>query len=137
LAKASQEDLEAMHEIGPVTAESIYRFFRHEGTQRTIQKLRRAGVRMDYVASSGQKETAFSNKTFVLTGTLAGLERGQAEALIRQAGGRPASSVSSKTDFVIAGESPGSKLDKAKALGVQVLEEKAFLKMLRESGVES
>ncbi len=134
LQKASREALDGIHEIGPVTAEAIYNFFQHEGTHETLRRLKAAGVatdRVERVRESGP----LAGKTCVLTGTLETMERSQAEALIRQAGGRPSGSVSSKTNFVIAGESAGSKLDKAKKLQIPVLDEQTLISMLRESGI--
>ncbi|MBN1687814.1 MAG: NAD-dependent DNA ligase LigA [Candidatus Omnitrophica bacterium] len=134
LMEAKKEDLESMREIGPVTAKSLYEFFHHSGTQKTLAKLRKAGVCFDWVEKVAS-QTPFSGKTFVITGTLGTYERSEAEALIRRLGGHPSSSVSKKTNFLIAGENPGSKLKKAEALGVKILSEQDFQKWLRESGV--
>jgi DNA ligase (NAD+) len=133
LAKADEEELQSIREIGPATAKSIYEFFRQEGTKKVIEKLRRAGVRFDIVEEI-KTSTPFSGKTCVITGTLERFERSEAEALIRSFGGHPSGSVSKKTEFVIVGESPGSKFDKAKELGIKILNEKDFLKFLKDSG---
>ncbi len=135
LAEASEEELQAMREIGPVTAHSIVIFFHEAGTKKVLERLRRAGVRFNLVEEV-KRSTPFSGKTCVITGTLEKYERKDAEALIRRLGGHPSGSISQKTDFLIAGESAGSKLDKAKQLGIKILNEKDFLKMLKESGVE-
>ncbi len=135
VAKASAEELQSIREIGPVTAQSLYDFFREEGAKKVIEKLRRAGVRFDLVTAA-KSATPFSGKTFVITGTLKKYERSEAEALIRSLGGHPSGSVSQKTDYLIAGEGPGSKYDKAKEFGIKILDEKAFLKWLSESGAE-
>lgn len=133
LAEAARTDLESISEIGPVTAESVFKFFQESGTKKILEKLRQAGVRFD-VFEKASHETPMSGKTFVLTGTLESLERSKAEALIRQFGGKPSGSVSKKTHFVIAGESAGSKLKKAQEYQVPVLTEKDFLKLLHTSG---
>lgn len=134
LAKASQTELEAIPEIGPVTAESIVKFFREPGTGKILEKLKKAGVRFDVVEKAATT-TPFSGKTFVITGTLEAYERAEAEALIRRLGGHPASSVSRRTDCVIVGENPGSKREKANQLGIKTIGEKEFLKMLQDAGV--
>lgn len=135
LAKASLEDLQGIREIGPVTAQSIYDFFHEEGTKKVLAKLKKAGVRFDLVQKV-KSDTPFSGKTLVITGTLLRYERGQAEALVRGLGGHPSGSVSAKTNFLVVGESPGSKLKKAESLGVKILTEDAFYKMLRDSGIK-
>ena len=134
VAMASEEELQAIREIGPVTAKSIAEFFKEPGAKKIIEKLRKHGVRFDLVQEV-KKETPFSGKSVVITGSLEKLERTKAETLIRSLGGHPSSSVSKKTDYLVAGESPGSKLTKAQELGVKVLNEKQFLKMLAEAGV--
>ncbi len=133
LAKATEEDLQSIREIGPVTAHSIYEFFHQEGTKKVIERLRKAGVRFDIVEEI-KTSTPFGGKTCVITGTLEKFERPEAETLIRRFGGHPSGSVSKKTDFVIVGENPGSKADKAKELGIKILGEKEFLQVLKTSG---
>lgn len=133
LAKASEEELQAIREIGPATAHSLHQFFHQEGTKKVLEKLRKAGVRFNLVEEV-KTETPLSGKTCVITGTLEKFERKEAEALIRRLGGHPSSSVSVKTDYVIVGENPGSKSDKAKQLGVKILDEKEFLALLKKSG---
>lgn len=132
LEDASLEQLQEIREIGPVTAQSVYDFFRESGTRKILARLKKAGVRFDMVEAI-KTDTPFSGKTFVITGTLEKYERSEAEALIRGLGGHPSGSVSKKTNYLIAGESAGSKLDKAKDLGVTILSEKDFLKMLDQS----
>jgi len=136
LAAVSEADLESIREVGPVTAHSIARFFAEGGAKKILEKLRNAGVRFDLVEAA-KGEMPFTNKTVVITGTLEKYERSQAESLIRSLGGRPSGSVSKKTDFLVAGESPGSKLAKAKSLGVKIIQEKEFLGLLRECGVDA
>jgi len=135
VAKAGQEDLEAIREIGPVTAKAIVEFFEEAGTRAILKKLRQAGVRFDIVEKVKTAD-AFNGKTFVITGTLESMERSQAEKYIRQLGGHPSSSVSRKTDVLVAGENAGSKLKKADELGIKKIDEAAFLKLLRDSGVK-
>ncbi|MBI3316567.1 MAG: NAD-dependent DNA ligase LigA [Candidatus Omnitrophica bacterium] len=135
LAKARREDLERIREIGPVTAASLYEFFHETETKKLMEKLVRAGVRFDFVEKI-KLATPFSGKTVVITGTLEKFERTKAEAMIRSLGGHPSGSVSKKTDFLVCGQEAGSKLNKAKELGIKILDEKAFVKMLEESGVE-
>lgn len=131
LMKASQEELEEVYEVGPVMASSIVRFFSNPKTKETIGKLKAAGVNTrSLVEKRTLKELKLSGKTFVVTGTLEKYSRHEIEALIKDLGGKVSSSVSKQTDFVIAGESPGSKLDKARQLGVQTINEREFEKLI-------
>lgn len=128
LMEATEEEFCAIREIGPVTARSIADFFKEKGTHAIIEKLRKAGVRFNVVEAK-KEGTPFSGKTCVITGTLKNFSRGDAETLIRRLGGTPSSSVSKKTDFLIVGEEPGSKYDKAKELGVKILSDDEFKKI--------
>ena len=131
LKSASAEDLERVHEIGPKLAESVYKFFRQPENAALIDRLAAADLPMQAdvtEASSGEK--ALSGKTFVLTGTLETMTREEATALIEAQGGRVSSSVSKKTTFVVAGRDAGSKLDKARNLGVDILDERQLRAML-------
>jgi DNA ligase (NAD+) len=130
LASAKKEDISRIHEIGAVMAESVTEFFRQEGTKKLIAKLKKAGVNMSEPRKKSVAQP-LAGKTFVLTGELKGFSRNEAERLIRELGGNASSSVSSNTDFVISGESPGSKYDKAKKLGVKIIDEKQFKEMIR------
>lgn len=131
LARATEEDLMKVPSIGPKIASSIKAYFQEESNLRVIEKLRRAGVRMEQEeVEAPAREQPLAGKSFVLTGTLASMSRSQAEARIRELGGSPGSSVSRRTSYVVAGESPGSKLDRARELGVPVLNEQQFLEML-------
>jgi DNA ligase (NAD+) len=131
LEQASVEDLEHIHEIGPIVAESIYQFFREPQNRLLVEKLRGAGLRMECEAVEEPKlAQVFAEKAFVLTGTLETMTREEASALIQERGGRVSSSVSKKTDFVVAGQDPGSKLEKARKLGVAILDETEFRAML-------
>lgn len=135
LREASVEEMQAINGVGDVVAESIYSWFRDGINKEAVQKLLKQ-VRIkheDSVRTTSKKQT-LSGKTFVLTGTLPTLERDEAKEKIRVLGGNVSSSVSAKTDYVVAGESAGSKYDKAVELGVTILDEDEFLKLL-ETGV--
>jgi DNA ligase (NAD+) len=128
--KLSREDLERMPDVGPVVARSIFDWFHEPRNVRFMERLERAGVEVQgepRAARSGR----FSGKTFVLTGGLALMSREEAKEKIRALGGDPAEAVSGKTDYVVAGTDPGSKYEKAKKLGVKILNEDEFLKLLK------
>jgi len=131
LARQSTEDLAGVHEIGPVVAESIYNFFRNPRNLSVLKKLKEGGVTFP-VEKTPEKETPISGKTFVLTGGLESFTRTDARKTIEDMGGRVASSVSKKTDFVIVGKAPGSKYDDALRLGIQILDENDFRKIIAE-----
>jgi DNA ligase (NAD+) len=131
LQNASQEELEQVYEVGPKLAESIYRFLKQTENRELIERLEAAGLPMktdDFVPAESAQ--VFEGKTFVLTGALEGMTREEATSLIEQRGGRVSSSVSKKTNFVLVGQDAGSKLDKARKLGVQILDEQQFRTML-------
>jgi len=132
LMNASYEELEATPEVGPVVARSVRDFFDREDNVKAIERLREGGVKFPPVERRAAGEGKLAGKTFVFTGALSRFSRSEAEALVRQHGGRAASSVSKNTDFVVAGEKPGSKLAKAEKLGVKVISEEDFVKMLEE-----
>jgi DNA ligase (NAD+) len=125
---ADEELLEAIDQIGPTMAESVYEYFRNEKNRAVIDELLAAGVKPKQPKT--KRTDKLAGKTVVVTGTLENFSRQQAEYAIRQAGGKTSSSVGKKTDFVLAGENAGSKLDKAQKLGVKVINEKQFLEML-------
>ena len=127
---AEQEELSEIDQLGPTMAKSIYEYFRDPENSSVIEQLLFAGVKPEQPKT--RRSDKLAGKTFVVTGTLENLSRQQAEQAIRQAGGKSSGSVSKKTDFVLAGENPGSKLDKARKLGVEVIDEKQFLKMMEE-----
>lgn len=130
LAGASLESLQTTEQIGPKIATSIKRFFEQAPNRAVVEKLRRAGVNLKEAARpKPRKDGPLVGKTFVLTGTLSNLSREDATALIVEAGGKVASSVSKKTDYVVAGEAAGSKLAKANELGVKVIDEAALRKL--------
>jgi DNA ligase (NAD+) len=129
LAGQSVEALTEVHEIGPIVAKSIHTYFRNPKNQEVLEKLRRGGVEFpEEEAEAG--EAPLAGKTFVLTGGLDTLTRDEARSLIEGRGGRVSSSVSKKTDFVIVGKDAGSKLDKARKLGIETLDEEEFKKMM-------
>jgi len=122
--------LESIPSIGPLVAESIRMYFDRQENKDFIERLRRLGVNCAGMPKPGP-EASLSGKTFVLTGTLSDLSREEAKALIESRGGTVSSSVGKKTDFVVAGSEPGSKLDKALQLDVTVIDETTFMEMLR------
>jgi len=130
LAGASVEELDDIHEIGLTMAQSIHDWFNDQGNKQLCDRLRAAGVRTEAEQAAVSSNEEFAGKQFVLTGTLPAMTRDEARALIEAGGGRVTSSVSKKTDFVLAGAEAGSKLDKANQLGVTVIDEAAFKKML-------
>jgi DNA ligase (NAD+) len=133
LGQATVEELDAVHEIGLTMAQSIRDWFDDQGNKDLCSRLRDAGVRIESEKASLGASTdieKFAGKQFVLTGSLPGITRDEARTLIEGSGGRVTSSVSKKTDFVVAGSEPGSKLDKAVELGVTVIDEAEFKKML-------
>ena len=132
LAAATSEELEEIHEIGPIVAASVVQFFQRESNRALIDKLRIAGLNVVAEIPS-QRRPALEGKTFVLTGTLSTMTRAEATAAIKAAGGHVTSSVSKKTDYVVAGESPGSKYDKAVQMGIAILDEEEFNKLLNVS----
>ena len=135
LSNASIEEMQAIDGVGDVVAESIYSWFRDEINKDAVQKLlKQVRIKSEGGAKAKTNKQVLSGKTFVLTGTLPTLERDEAKGKIRALGGNVSSSVSAKTDYVVAGESAGSKYDKAVELGVTILDEDEFLKLL-ETGV--
>ena len=123
LKNASAENIASIHGIGEVVGTSVVDFFGQKGNRAVLDKLRKAGVHMADEGVTPVGEGPLRDKTFVLTGTLPTLSREEATALIEQAGGKVTSSVSKKTDYVLAGESPGSKYDKAVELGTTIIGE--------------
>jgi DNA ligase (NAD+) len=130
LKKASLEELSGVREIGPKIAESIDSFFEEKSNLELIKKLREAGVRLTSVEEE-VKVGPLAGKNFVLTGRLEKYSRGDAEELIKALGGKVSSSVSKNTDFVVVGQEPGSKYDKALKLGVAILTEEEFKAMVK------
>jgi DNA ligase (NAD+) len=132
LMAATAEELTAVEGIGPVIAERIVHFFGDEAHRAEVERFRELGVRWEKLAQRSGAAAAgpLAGKTFVLTGTLPSLSRSEAEARIEAAGGKVTGSVSKKTDYVVAGEAAGSKLAKARELGVSVLDEDGLLQLL-------
>ncbi len=126
------DDIQAIHGMGDKSAMAVVEFFKNPENQAMVRRILESGVVLenDSMASEEQEESAFSGKTVVLTGTLETIKRGEAKALLEQKGAMVTSGVSKKTDWVIAGTKAGSKLDKARTLGINILDEQAFLKML-------
>ncbi|HTD23223.1 MAG TPA: NAD-dependent DNA ligase LigA [Terriglobales bacterium] len=126
--KASAEELEEVNEVGPRISESIIEFFQEPRNRKLVERLGDAGLQFRGVKK--QRGTKLAGKTFVLTGTLAKHSRDEAKKLIEDAGGKVSGSVSKKTDYVVAGSDAGSKLDKARELGVKVIDEKGMLELV-------
>lgn len=137
LKEAGMEQLVAIDEVGPKIAESIIDYFGNGRHDIFLQKLSAAGVQLHQEPITEKQENAamrkkeFAGKTFVLTGTLPTLDRRTASTMIEQAGGKTSGSVSKKTDYVLAGENAGSKLEKAQDLGISIIDEETFLQMLQ------
>lgn len=132
IQNASLEELANVAEMGPVMAESVYNFFRNKENIRIVKKLKDAGLKM---TGEIKKVSAgpLAGKNVVITGTLKDFSRSAAEEAVRKAGGNPSSSVGKNTDLLLAGEEPGSKLEKAKALGVKIIGEEEFKTWVREN----
>lgn len=133
LSRATREDLEGIPGIGTVIAESVSDWFALEDNQQLVRDLQELGVNTTRLPSEAPPEpesSALAGKTVVITGTLPSMSRQEAQDAVKRAGGKVSGSVSARTDFVLAGDSPGSKLDRARELGVEVLDEKAFVALL-------
>lgn len=128
LQKASLEEMSNIENIGPAVSESVYKFFQDKSNLAFIEKLKKNGVVIEKVDKKVSGK--FSGLTFVLTGTLSGMSRELAKEKILKLGGKVSGSVSKNTSYVLAGENPGSKLEEAEKLGVKVIKEEEFLKML-------
>lgn len=134
LLAATQEDLASIDGVGGIMAQNLYEFLHRPQTKEQMERLKAAGV--DLTQPKADTGSAFAGLTFVITGTLPTLSRKEAQAVIEQAGGKVTGSVSKKTNYLLAGEAAGSKLEKAQSLGVPVLSEEELLSMLR-SGEET
>ncbi len=132
LTAAAPEELEKIPEIGPVIARSIAGFFSQPGNREVVEKLRQSGVGVGPSAESVRPAGKLSGQTVVFTGALNKYSRPEAEELVVSLGGRPASSISSRTGLVVAGENPGSKLAKAEKLGIRVISEEEFVRLVSE-----
>jgi DNA ligase (NAD+) len=129
LMQASVEELQEVNEVGPRVGQSIYEFFQEPKNRELVERLRKAGL--TFTGKKRERGTKLAGKTFVLTGTLANLSRDEAKKMIEDAGGKVTGSVSKKTDYVVSGADPGSKLDKARELGVNVIGEEDLLQLVR------
>lgn len=127
--KLSLEDLQKIPDIGPKVAESIHGWFREKRNVHILERLEKAGVQVEAQAKIAQSGK-LTGKTFVLTGSLESMSREEGKEKVRQHGGEVSESVSKKTDYVVAGSEPGSKFEKAQKLGVKIIDEKEFLRML-------
>lgn len=134
LRNASREELASVHGIGMTTAESVHRYFRRPETAGLLEAFRRLGVNPSPPAAVAGEDMPLAGKTFVLTGAMEGWTRGEAKGAIEALGGKVTASVSSRTDYLVAGDSPGSKLEKARSLGVKILDEAAFRHLLERGG---
>lgn len=132
LMAANEDELLKIEDVGPKVAKSIINFFNQPQTKKLIDKLKTAGVHLGIPAPVATHPMPYENKEFVLTGSLKEYTRGEAEELIRKLGGKTSSSISRKTDFLVVGEKPGSKLDKAKKLGITQIKAEDFEAELKE-----
>jgi DNA ligase (NAD+) len=130
IANAGVEDIDAVPEIGPEIARSVYGWFHDRQNRKLIEKLRKAGVRTADERAEGPAEGPLAGKTIVITGSLSAMSRDEATRAAQDGGARVASSVSKKTDFVVVGENPGSKAAQAEQLGVETIDEREFLRRL-------
>lgn len=130
LFSATKEELVSIEDFGEVTADDVINFFSHSQTKELVEKLKSAGVKTRY--EKEKKGDIFGGLTFVLTGTLPTLSRSEASKIIESYGGKCASNVSKNTDFVLAGDAAGSKLTKAEALGIKIIDEDGLMKMINE-----
>ncbi|MFH1769445.1 MAG: NAD-dependent DNA ligase LigA [Parcubacteria group bacterium] len=129
LSQVSAEELASIRDVGGIVARSINNWFGSEANNKLLKKFKEVGVKVRNQKSS-KKSSKFKNMTFVFTGSIESMTREDAEKLVREHGGNASSSVSKNTNYVVAGESTGSKYDKAKKLGVRIIDEKEFLKMV-------
>ncbi len=127
----SIEDLSSVNDFGPIVSNSIYEYFKDQHNLKILDKLNNLGLELIVKnPNSGIKKSAISGKTFVLTGTLNSLTRDDAKVKIKELGGKVLGSVSAKLDYLVVGQDPGSKYEKAKSLGVEIIDENKFLKMI-------
>ncbi len=130
MQKINQEELQEISDIGPKVSESIFHWFHNEKNVEFLKKLEKAGIKL-IIEEKGKEKQKFKGLTFVLTGGLSSLGREEAKEKIRDLGGKSTSSVSKEVDYVVAGTEPGSKYEKAKKLGLKIIDEEEFLKMLK------
>lgn len=130
LIAAKEEEISGIHEIGESISKSVREFFSNKSNLKIVERLKKHGLNFS-MAKKQSKNTIFTGKTFVITGTLANYSREEASEIVTNMGGKVTSSVSSKTDFLICGENAGSKLTKAEKLGVKILKDEEFMKMIK------
>ena len=133
LMRADEDSLQQVEDVGPVVAQNIRHFFDQEKNRAIVEQLRDSGVNWPAAEAAAPRDQVLDGKTYVITGTLEGFSRDQAAALLKARGARVSGSVSARTSAVIAGEKAGSKLAKAEALGVEVLDQAAFEKLIGKS----
>jgi DNA ligase (NAD+) len=133
IEEASREELEQVEEVGPIVAESVRAWFDEKRNRELVERLRKAGVRTSEPRRRRAGPQPLAGRTFVLTGTLASMSRDEASAKIAALGGKVSGSVSRKTSYLVVGADPGSKLDKARELGVPALDEEAFRRLIMAS----
>jgi len=131
LASATVEEIDALYEIGPTVAQSVFEWFHTPENERLVRRLKEAGLRTEEPAHADRSE-AFAGKQFVLTGALETMTRDEVKAAIEARGGRVTSTVSKKTSYVVVGKEPGSKYEKAKELGVACVDEEGLRRLLAE-----
>lgn len=131
VTQASEDDLQEVSDVGPVVAAHVHNFFAEPRNRQVIETLRQRGVRWKETEALGDRPQPLKGETFVLTGTLAAMTRTQAKERLTQLGAKVTGSVSKKTSYVVAGENPGSKLEKAESLGVTVLNEQGLIELLQ------
>jgi DNA ligase (NAD+) len=131
LSKAGIDDLMQIEGVGPNIAEAIVDWFERPANQKVLAKLKKAGVWPKMADGGRKKEGAFTGMTFVVTGTLPNFSRDQAKAFIEENGGKVTDSVSKKTSYLVLGEEPGSKFEKARSLGVKIIDEVGLRKLVR------
>ena len=133
LKKATYEDLIRINEIGPEIAESVVDFFRNEQNLKLIDKMLKGGVQIIYEEEKKPVSSPFAGKTVVFTGALSNFTREEAKEIVERLGGKVAPSVSRKTDLVVVGENPGSKFQKAQQLGIKMINEEEFMRLIKEA----
>ena len=134
LKNATYEDLIQIPEVGPVVAQSVVTFFRQPENLKLLERLKQAGVRLEQAPEERKKSDLLAGKTFVFTGALKSFTREEAQRIVEELGGRAASSVSRKTDYVVVGENPGSKAQRARELGIPMITEEEFKRMIGMEG---
>ena len=132
LINTTIDELISIADVGEVIANSIISYFNNEENLNLIEKLKNYGVNMNYLGEVGIVDDYFNEKTFVLTGTLNSITRNEASKIIENKGGKVTGSVTSKTNYLVVGDNPGSKYDKAIKLGVKIMEEEEFLELIKE-----